>query len=130
MHLMTTRFEHIALNLRDYDAAVRWYTGHLGLTVVRNDPGSKVFLGDSTGRTVLELYENQDAGLPDYADMHHLALHLAFVVDDPDEAAAALVQAGAVMVDPPRSVAGDRLSMVRDPWGICLQFIRRAEPMP
>lgn len=120
----------MALNLSDYQEAVRWYTRHLGLTVVRDDPGTKVFLGDSMGRTALELYTNTEAGVPDYADMHHLSLHIAFAVDDPDECAAALVNAGAVMIDPPRTVGGDRLAMLRDPWGVCLQFIHREEPMP
>ncbi len=127
---MKTQFEHIALNLTDYADAVRWYTRHLGLAVVRDDPGNKVFLGDSSGRTVLELYSNREVDMPSYADMHPLSLHIAFAVEDPDAAADALVAAGAVMVDPPRNVAGDRLAMVRDPWGVCLQFIRREEPMP
>ncbi|MFP4510821.1 MAG: VOC family protein [Spirochaetaceae bacterium] len=127
---MTTRFEHVALNLSDYQEAVRWYTRHLGLTVVRDDPGVKVFLGDSMGRTVLELYTNTEAGLPDYTAMHYFSLHIAFAVEDPDESAAALVNAGAVMLDPPRTASGDRLAMVRDPWGVCLQLIHRNEPMP
>jgi hypothetical protein len=25
--------------------------------------------------------------------------------------------------------AGDKLAMLRDPWGLAIQFVRRAEPM-
>lgn len=39
--------------------------------------------------------------------------------------AAGATPAGEIVVTP----AGDELAMLRDPWGIPLQLVRRAEPM-
>lgn len=122
-------FEHFALNSSDYEAVVQWYVENLGLKVVRDTPGEKTFLGDSSGRTVLELYSNHSAPVLDLANSHHLSMHVAFTVSDPDTAAEDLVSAGATIIDPPKTVDGDRLVMLQDPFGLSLQLIKRATPM-
>lgn len=41
-----------------------------------------------------------------------------------------LVNAGAALVGPPQTTSGgDRLAMLRDPWGLAMQLCRRATPM-
>ncbi len=41
-----------------------------------------------------------------------------------------LVAAGATHVSGPEVVAGgDEVAMLRDPWGICVQLVKRAQPM-
>jgi uncharacterized glyoxalase superfamily protein PhnB len=62
--------------------------------------------------------------------MHPLILHLAFAVEDVDREQAKLLAAGAtadggVDVTP----AGDRMTMLRDPWGFPIQLLKRAQPM-
>ena len=130
MNSHSFHFEHVALNTEDYERAVQWYIQNLGLSVARDTPGEKTFLRDAGGRTVLEVYSNRNAPVLDFEDMHYLSLHIAFAVDDPDAAAEALVSAGASIVDPPRTVEGDRLVMLKDPYGIAIQLIRRSQPMP
>lgn len=122
-------FEHVAFNADDYQTVVQWYVENLGLRVVRETPGQKAFLGDSSGRIVLELYANSTAPVLDLKNTHHLSVHIAFTVSDPDGAAEKLVSAGATLIDPPKSVEGDRLVMLQDPFGMSLQLIKRRDPM-
>ena len=79
---------------------------------------------------MIEIYNNPAAPTLDYASMNPLTLHLAFTVDDPVEVRDRLLKAGATLVDDVVSnKAGDRLLMLRDPWGFALQFVKRATPM-
>ncbi len=87
------------------------------------------FLADVAGATVVEIYENRDASIPDYAAMDPLVLHLAFDSRDPDADRDALVKAGATAVSDGRLPDGSRLLMLRDPWGLALQLCARATPL-
>jgi glyoxylase I family protein len=94
-------------------------------------PGNARFLADATGRTLLEIYHNPAAPLPDYPSTHPLVLHLAFAVDDVAAERERLLAAGATAVDEiAATTAGDTMTMLRDPWGLPLQILRRHEPMP
>jgi len=61
--------------------------------------------------------------------MHPLRFHIAFAAADPDAARAALVAAGATLVDERTMPDGSRLIMLRDPWGIALQLCNRPTPL-
>ena len=62
--------------------------------------------------------------------MNPLSLHVAFMVEDVDAVKSALIAAGATSVgDVTVTAGGDRLAMLRDPWGLPIQFVKRAEPM-
>jgi len=68
--------------------------------------------------------------VPDYALMNLLSLHIAFMVDDVEEICHKLTAAGATVVDDVSITAsGDIIAMLRDPWGIPIQFVKRAKPM-
>ena len=125
------RIEHVALNVSDPRAIADWYVAHLGMRVVRrvDGPPHTRFLADVAGATVVELYENRDARLPDYAGMDPLELHLAFDSKDPDGDRDALVQAGATALSDARLPDGSRLLMLRDPWGLALQLCARSTPL-
>ena len=126
------RLEHVAIQVAEPAAMTKWYGEHLGLTIARHVGGEADthFLADETGRVLIEIFANPKASLPDYASMHPLLLHLAFVSDDVDADCDRLVKAGASVVDPPfTTAAGDKLSMLRDPWGLALQLCCRAQPM-
>jgi uncharacterized glyoxalase superfamily protein PhnB len=57
-------------------------------------------------------------------------LHVAFLTDDMPATLDRLVQAGASPKSSMRvSDTGDRVAMLRDPWGLPLQLITRAQPM-
>jgi glyoxylase I family protein len=122
-------FEHAALNLRDNRAAEQWYVRNLGFRNVRTTASGAVFLADPTGRVVLELYSNPAAPVLDFASQKPLSLHFAFLVDDPAARAESLVKAGAVIAEPLRDAGGDQLLMLRDPFGVCIQLIKRKTPM-
>jgi catechol 2,3-dioxygenase-like lactoylglutathione lyase family enzyme len=129
--LPVLRLEHVALNVADPRAMADWYVAHLGMRVVRRveGPPHTRFLVDSAGATVVELYENPEARIPDYLRMDPLELHLAFDSRDPDGDRDALVRAGATAVSDARLPDGSRLLMLRDPWGLALQLCARVAPL-
>jgi glyoxylase I family protein len=123
--------EHIALNVADPVAVAEWYRQHLRLTIVRRVPGDTQthFVADAKGRVVLEFY-HQQAPVPDYAAMDPLVLHVAFGVSDMRGERQRLLLAGATAVgDVTVTPAGDELAMLRDPWGLAVQLVKRAEPL-
>ena len=126
-----TRIEHVAFNVPEPAAMAEWYVRHLGMRVARHTGGPTEihFLADAAGTSVVEFYRNPAAAVPDYGGMHNMQMHIAFASDQPDEDAAALVQAGAVLEDPMNLPDGSRLVLLRDPWGVPLQLARRATPL-
>lgn len=126
------RLEHIALNVADAAQVAAWYGQHLGMRVVRagSDPARTTFLITANGAILLEIYNNTTAPVPPYAAMHPLELHLAFNSDDPHTDAARLVRAGATVAEAFKTTpAGDRMIMLRDPFGLGLQLVWRSQPM-
>lgn len=123
-------FAHIGLNVTDVKAVADWYKANLGLTAARWVGDSVVFLADPTGRVIIEFYTNPAEPVLDYKSTHFLTFHLAFLADDPDEISAKLQAVGATVAEEAKTTpAGDRMVMLRDPFGICIQFLRRSEPM-
>lgn len=126
------RLEHLALNVVDPEKTAAWYGEHLGLKVVRagKDIARTTFLATCDGAVLIELYNNNSAPVPAYAQKHPLELHLAFSSDDPQTEAERLLRAGAVLSEPARRTpAGDEVVMLRDPFGLALQLVKRAQPM-
>lgn len=126
------RLEHIGLNVADPVKAAQWYTENLGMKVLRESPApvNGRFLADAGGNMMLELYHNPPDAVPDYAAMDPLLLHVAFMVDDVDAMRGKLIAAGATAVgEVTTTPAGDKLAMLRDPWGLAVQLVRRADPM-
>ena len=125
------KVEHIAWNVSDPVAMAAWYVEHLGMRIARSVPTPPHihFLADAAGRVVVEIYSNPADPVPDYASMHPLRFHVAFAADDLDASRAALVAAGATFVDESSLPDGSRLVMLRDPWGLALQLVKRATPL-
>jgi glyoxylase I family protein len=122
------KIEHVALNHRDPAAVSAWYCQHFGLRLVR--VGEKHpfahFLGDESGQVMFEFYSH-DAPVPNYHDLHVLSFHLAFLSDQVEADTARLASAGATVVEPAKTTPrGDTFAMLRDPWGVPFQFVRRA----
>jgi len=127
--MINARFEHFALNVADMDAVADWYEANLGLKKVRYDAGVKTFLADNTGTVIMELYSNPNAPAFDLPDVNWLTLHVAYVVDDIDAAQEALLKAGATIEDPKRLNMEDWMVMLRDPFGLPLQLLKRAKSL-
>jgi catechol 2,3-dioxygenase-like lactoylglutathione lyase family enzyme len=126
------RLEHIGLNVADPIKAAKWYVDNLDMKVLREGPApiNARFLGDADGNMMLELYHNPPEAVPNYAVMDPLLLHVAFMVEDVEATRSKLIAAGATAVDEVTTTpAGDKLAMLRDPWGLAIQFVRRADPM-
>jgi glyoxylase I family protein len=126
------RFEHIGLNVHEPVEMAEWYVKNLGMRIAREGPPpvNARFIADHDGHAMFEFYTNPPDSVPDYGSMDPLLLHLAFVVDDVDDVFTRLIAAGAkaigqITVAP----SGDKIAMLRDPWGLALQFIKRADPM-
>ena len=123
--------EHYACNVSDPAGMAAWYVEHLGMRVVRRTTAAPHihFLADANERVVMEIYSHSADAVPDYQRMHPMRFHLAFAAPDPDAARAALVGAGATFVDEQALPDGSRLLMLRDPWGLPLQLVKRATPL-
>lgn len=126
------KFEHFALNVPDAKATALWYVTHLGLKVARtrNDSPFTSFLSDDTGRVIFEVYTDPRGPVPDYKTAHPVCFHVAFVSDDPSALREKLIEAGGSAAYEETLGDGSFLVMVRDPWGVPLQLVRRVTPFP
>jgi len=126
------KIEHFAVVVKDPPAVAGWYAEHLGFTIKRAMDTAPFghFLADASGGVMLELYNNPAVTVPDYASMDPLVLHIAFCSDDVAADYERLIAAGASGVDAPTDLpTGDTVAMLRDPWGLAIQLVKRAEPM-
>jgi len=126
------RLEHVALNVPDPVAMANWYCQNLQMKILRKGPPpvNMHFIADSQNNMMLELYHNPRVAVPDYRTMDPLVLHIAFMVDDVPALSRKLVAAGATIVEPLNTTAaGDQITILRDPWGIPIQLLKRANPM-
>jgi catechol 2,3-dioxygenase-like lactoylglutathione lyase family enzyme len=126
------KFEHFALNVADPRAQAQWYVQHLGFKIARarEDAPFTHFLADETGRTIVELYANPKAAVPDYAANHPLCFHVAVAATDARAERARLENAGAQLFLEEPQPDGSLLIMLRDPWGVPLQLCQRTQPFP
>jgi glyoxylase I family protein len=126
------RLEHIAINVEDPVSMAKWYGHNLGMKVVRKGPPpvNMHFISDAGGNMMLEIYHNPSDAVPNYSSMDPLLLHIAFMVDDVKRVREKLIVAGATAVgEVTITPVGDELAMLRDPWGVAIQFVKRAKPM-
>lgn len=125
--------EHLALNVPDPVAMAAWYAEHLGFVIRRasGEPPFAHFIQAPGSTVMMEIYHNPAAPVPAYSSLHPSAMHIAFWVDDVPAELSRLLAAGATREDVKVATtdAGDQFVIVRDPWGIPLQLLRRATPL-
>jgi glyoxylase I family protein len=126
------RFEHVAFNVKDVHATVKWYCDHLGFEVVRAQPVAPfmTFIADPGRNFMFEFYTRDDVPAFDPSGIHDVTTHVAMATDDIEATRSMLIAAGAaasgeIAVTP----AGDKLAFLRDPFGVILQLVQRATPM-
>lgn len=127
------RIEHVAWQVENPGAVAAWYCKHLGFTIKRHvdNEAQAYFLADASDRVMIEIYHNTRAPVFDYKALDPLQLHLAFTCDDIPGTVQRLTEAGATMVEEigDGSPDTDHIAMMRDPFGLAIQFCRRAELM-
>jgi len=124
------RLEHCALQVPDPVAMADWYVKNAGCKIARSEgaPGFGQFL--AAGPVLIEIYKNNICPTPNYGAVHPQQLHLAFVSENLKADRDRLVAAGAKLVDDLfLNAVGDQLVMLRDPWGVPLQLVKRTTPM-
>ncbi len=117
------KLEHVGYNVAEPQKLMDWWVAHLGFTQVH-----PAFIVDSTGQMALEFYNNPNAPVPDYAAIDPSTMHIAFLSDDVDADAARLVAAGATLLETVHRPGFD-MTMLRDPFGLAVQFVKRGEPV-
>ena len=126
------RPEHLAFNVKDPPTIAQWYVDHLGMKIYRASPppGTARFVGDSSGNMMFELTGNTAAPMLDFSSFNHNSLHVAFMTDNLKALRDSLVAAGAKIVeDITATPSGDQVLMLRDPFGLAIQFVMRLKPM-
>jgi glyoxylase I family protein len=131
---MLIGFEHIGTTSRDLDKAIAFYCGLLGFRLVLRKPqasGELAFL--DAGGGMLEVFAPATATEPSRdvppgeAGMRHLTL----AVTDVDAMIGKLEEAGIEIIERPRPAHNTelikRVAFVRDPDGIIVELIERAE---
>ena len=118
------RLSHHAITVGDMDQAIDIYCGQLGLRLLRRKAGAAyaevAMLEDASGHRIeLLLKKGERSGLD----------HIAFEVDDVDEAFERLKREGFNPEREPFDVPGGivRTSFLRTPDGVKLELMRYAE---
>jgi len=126
------RLEHVALNVPDPVKMGDWYRRNLNMKIFRPGPPPENprFICDEQGNMMLEIFHHSTAKLPDYHKLDPFTLHIAFMTDDVKALRAKLIAAGATPLKKVNvTSSGDEITMLRDPWGITIQLVKRAQPM-
>ncbi|MGA3285898.1 MAG: VOC family protein [Bacteroidota bacterium] len=120
--------EHFAMNISDSRAKAKWYGENLHSVIVRDGkaPTYGMFIADAGKNMMFELYQQQEYPVIDFTTISHMSIHIAFMVNDIQAAKSTLVAAGAKVVDDiMKTASGDFVMMLRDPWGLPIQFVKR-----
>jgi catechol 2,3-dioxygenase-like lactoylglutathione lyase family enzyme len=124
------KLEHVAINVPDVQAFVKWYVDNLGLRVISSNSAAPFmhFIGDDG--SMLEIYSNTTVPMPDYPNIHPTNLHLAFSANEIEADRARLLAAGAEPVgEITTTPAGDKLAFFRGPQSVPFQLVQRKKPL-
>lgn len=126
------KIEHVALQVDDPAGFADWYVQYLGMVVKRAQTAEPFghFLADDAGAVMIEVYRYPGLAVPEYRLTNPMMLHLAFYSPDVDRDRERLLAAGAAAEGEVQvNDLGDRVAMLRDPWGVPVQLVHRATPM-
>lgn len=124
------RMLHTMLRVRDLDRSIAFYTGHLGMTLLRKRdfPGGRFTLamvgyGDQASNTVLELTHNWDREEPYEIGTGYG--HIALGVPNIHGTCAKLEAAGVTILRPPGPMRYSAMviAFIEDPDGYRIELI-------
>lgn len=131
---MLIGFEHVGTTSGNLDRTIAFYCDLIGLRLVLRKPqatGELAFL--DAGGGMLEIFAPAASVAPsrDVPSAEAGMRHLTFAVTDLDEMIGQLEEAGVPIVERPRGAHNTelikRVAFVRDPDGIMVELIERAE---
>jgi glyoxylase I family protein len=125
------KLEHVAINVPDAQAFVKFFADNFGMRIVMSNTTSPFmhFIADEDG-SMLEIYSNPAAPMPDYTTVHPMNLHLAFSSSDIEADRARLLAAGAEPFgEISTTPAGDKLAFFRGPQSVPFQLVQRKKPL-
>jgi uncharacterized glyoxalase superfamily protein PhnB len=125
--------EHVGLIVRAPISMARWYEQNLGFQIRfsgGDDEDGVAFLTDGSGRVMLELAILPNVAPLEFQSLEPLQLHIAVTSADPEADCRRLQAAGAVFVEKcARTLPGDTLLLLRDPWGTVIQLAKRGREL-
>ena len=125
------KLEHVAINVKEPALLAQWFVDNLDMRFVKQSSESPFmqFVADEAG-SMIELYNNPAAPLPNYSQIDPFNLHFAFSCDDIEAERKRLVEAGATLVgDVTVTPNGDKLAFLRTPWSEPFQIVERKTPL-
>lgn len=123
--------EHIGITVEEPVKMAQWYKKVMGFSIKLsslNDEGenSVAFLADGKDRVLLEFGKISGVERLSSRIDHHLQFHIAVKSDDPDADMKYLIDHGATFIEIcPVAMPGNRLIVLNDPWGNCIQLVKR-----
>ena len=118
---------HTSLTVKDMDESIAFYTGRLGMTLVRREEIKQnnaeiAFLGiDGTDHRIELTWWR---GKKDYSEGDQLD-HIAFGVEDVAGFVQQMKETGVEIAREPYSLGSSRIAFIKDPNGIWLELIER-----
>jgi|WetSurMetagenome_2_1015567.scaffolds.fasta_scaffold1094149_2 glyoxylase I family protein len=126
------KIEHIGLCIEYPISVAEWWVDHLGFEFLRKlgtDEGGVAFIADQHG-TVIEFGKLEEVPSLDVNRLESIQLHFALECSDTMQEAQRLVKVGATLVgESPRNAYKNEKVILRDPWGNCLQLIKRQDKL-
>lgn len=126
------KIEHIALIVKDPIKMAKWYSQNLGFTIIKEMNSSPFahFIADESKNILLEIYNPGNIKIPNYKKQDPVIFHLAFLVKDVALEQKRLISEGASLVSSAATLStGDIVAMLKDPWGIPIQLVKRKKKM-
>ncbi len=130
--ILTANIEHMGFNVKNPVAVAEWYIKNLGMKLVRKGtaPLFVTFISDKGNHMMMEFYNKEKFPKLDFSTINYMSFHFAFMVDSINTVEKRLLKNGATLVEGiSQTPAGDKVLMLRDPWGMPLQLVERIEPM-
>lgn len=109
----------------------QWYKRVMGFNIKLSSlddesENSVAFVADGEERVLLEFGKVSGVERLSSRTNHHLQFHIAVKSNDPDEDTKYLVDHGATFIETcPLTMSGDHLVVLNDPWGNCIQLVKR-----
>ena len=125
------KLEHVAINVKEPAQLAAWLVENLGMRIVIASAAAPYmhFVADESG-SMIELYNNPAAPLPDYSKIDPFNLHFAFASHEIDADRQRLIDAGASAVgEITLTPGGDKLAFLRTPWQEPFQLVQRKSPL-